>query len=136
MASTSRHALRGLPKAAAAASRARGTTRGSAPASNHGAPSPSPSVSPALASASPAATPAPAPTSASAAPPPSPPPIPSGETFAAETVPFVPDRSRVLLASDYVPAADYKAFALNTNVVNAYVTGQQNAEAAKKTAPD
>jgi len=111
-----------------------GAPKGSSLASNNAAPSPSPSVSPPLASASPAATPAPAPTSASAAPPPSPPPIPSGETFAAETVPFVPDRSRVLLASDYVPAADYKAFALNTNGVNSYVTGQQNEEAAKNTA--
>src|SRR6202022_738023 len=88
-------------------------------ASNNVAPSPPPSVAPSpaaspatpspLASTSPSPTPAPAPISASAAPSPAPPPVPSGEKLVAETVPFVPDRSRVILANDYLPAADYKA---------------------------
>jgi adenylate cyclase len=88
-------------------------------------------------SASTAPAPAPAPTMAAPAPPPpapSPPPIPSGETFAAETVPFVSDRTRVVLTNEYVPAADYKAFALNTNGVNVFVAGQPNEEAAKNAA--
>src|SRR4029077_12345859 len=65
-------------------------------------------------SASTAPTPAPAPTMAAPAPPPPPTPISSGEKFAAEAVPFVPDRTRIILANEYLPAADYKAFALNT----------------------
>jgi hypothetical protein len=102
-------------------------------ASNSAAPSLLASPSP-LASTSPSPTPAPAPTSASAAPPPAPSPIPSGEKLVAETVPFVPDRSRLLLANDYLPAADYKALALNANGVNFFVTGQQNEEVAKNSA--
>ena len=84
---------------------------------------------------SPSATPAPMPTMATP-PPPSPTSIPSGEKFAAETVPFVSDRSRVSFTNDYVPAADYKALALNTNGVNVFVSGQQNEEAAKNAALD
>jgi class 3 adenylate cyclase len=75
------------------------------------------------------ATPAPAP-----APPPSPPPIPPTEKFAAETVPFVTDRFRLTLAKDYTPAADYKALALGVTGNNAFVTAQQNEEAAKSSA--
>jgi adenylate cyclase len=75
------------------------------------------------------ATPAPAP-----APPPSPPPIPPTEKFAAETVPFVTDRFRATLVNDYAPAADYKALALVVTGNNAFVTGQQNEEAAKNSA--
>jgi class 3 adenylate cyclase len=82
----------------------------------------------------PSATPAPAPASGgNAAPPPSP-PIPSGERFAAETVPFVPDRTRLLLANEYASAADYKAFALNANGNNFFATAQPNEEAAKNAA--
>jgi len=84
---------------------------------------------------SPPATPAPMPTMATP-PPPSPTSIPSGEKFAAGTVPFVSDRSRVSFTNDYVPAADYKALALNTNGVNVFVSGQQNEEAAKNAALD
>jgi class 3 adenylate cyclase len=94
-------------------------SKGSSSASNVPAPA-----------ASPSATPTPAATSANAAPP----PIPSGEKFVPETVPFVPDRSRAILANEYVPAADYKAFALNPNGVNIFVASQQNEEAAKTAA--
>jgi class 3 adenylate cyclase len=114
-----------------------GGTKPSSLASNNLAPAPSPSVlpsplasSPPKPSPPPMPSPTPAPTSANAAPP----PAPSGERFVAETVPFVPDRSRAVLASEYVPAGDYKAFALNANGVNIFVAGQQSEEAAKNAA--
>lgn len=111
-----------------------GAPKASALASNIA--SPAPSLSP-PAPPAPSPTPVPAPTFASAPPsppPPSPPPGPSAEKFVAETVPFVPDRSRAVLASEYLPAADYKAFALNANGVNIFVAGQQSEEAAKNEA--
>jgi adenylate cyclase len=84
------------------------------------------------------ATPGQAPTLAKAEPPPqpppAPPPLPSSEKFVAGTVPFVPDRARLILANEYLPAADYKAFALNANGTNVFVSGQQNEEAAKNAA--
>jgi adenylate cyclase len=89
---------------------------------------PAPAPAPA-ATATPAPAPAPAPP-----PPPSPPPIPPTEKFAAETVPFVTDRFRLALAKDYTPAADYKALALVVTGNNAFVTGQQNEEAARSSA--
>jgi adenylate cyclase len=88
-------------------------------------PAPSPSAAP---------TPVPAPTTAAPAPPappPSPPPIPSGEKLDADTVPFVSDRTRIILTNEYLPAADFKAFALNANGVNVFIAGQPNEEAAK-----
>ena len=99
------------------------TSKQAAAAGNITAPAPSPS-----------ATPATTPTLARPAPPPSPPPIPSNERFAAETVPFVTDRAHTILAKDYAPAPDYKAFALNAHGTNAFVTGRQNEEDAKSAA--
>jgi hypothetical protein len=64
----------------------------------------------------------------------SPPPTPLSEKFAADAVPFVTDRFRLGLASEYAPAADYKAFALNVNGYNSIVSGQPSEEAAKKAA--
>jgi class 3 adenylate cyclase len=64
----------------------------------------------------------------------SPPPIAPDEKFAAETVPFVPDRIRLTWASEYAMAADHKALALNINGVSAPVTGQPSEEAAKSAA--
>jgi class 3 adenylate cyclase len=78
----------------------------------------------------PSATQAPAPTSANAAPP----PIPSGEKFVADTVPFVSDRTRLLLANEYAVAADHKALALNANGNNFFAIGQPNEEAARNSA--
>ena len=49
-------------------------------------------------------------------------------------MPFVSDRTRAMLANEYVPAADYKAFALNINGVTAFVVGQPSEEAAKTAA--
>jgi class 3 adenylate cyclase len=102
-----------------------GGSKAPSTASNMSAPAPSPSV-----------TPSPAPTQAKSAPPPpsSPLPVASSEKFTAETVPFVSDRARLTLARDYAPAADFKAFALTTTGINAFVAGQQNEEAAKSAA--
>lgn len=90
-------------------------------------------ASPAV-TAAPAASPAPAPapvTTAAAPPPPSPPPIPPSERFVAETVPIVPDRARIALAREYVPAGDYKAMAMTNGGINAFVINQPSVEAAK-----
>jgi class 3 adenylate cyclase len=104
-----------------------GASRESPAPVNVAASTPAPPVTPA---------PVPAPTAVAAAPPPplSPPPVASSEKFAAETVPFVPDRVRLALANEYAPAADYKAFAVNNAGVNALVTAQPNEEAAKAAA--
>lgn len=102
----------------------------SSSASKDSSPAPSPSLSPTPAPAPTTAAPAPSPPS----PAPSPPPMPSSEKFAADSVPYVGDRARLTLASEYVPAAGYKAFALNVNGVNVFVVGQSNEEAAKNAA--
>ena len=88
--------------------------------------------------AAPSASPAPPspPAKSAAATTPAPPPIPAGEKFEPNNVPFISDRSRLILANDYAPAANFKAFALNTNGVNIFVSGQQNEEAAKNAALD
>jgi adenylate cyclase len=95
------------------------------------------------ASASSAAVPAPLPPAAAAPPPvqtpakptppspPAPPPPLSAQKFTADSVPFVGDRVRLRLAMEYAPAAGDKALALTITGINAFVTGQPNAEAAK-----
>jgi len=97
-------------------------SKGSSSASNDAAPAPSPSAAPAATAAPKTAAPAPPPASAL---------IPSSEKFAAETVPFVSDRSRGTLANEYASAADTKALALNITGSYAFAVGQQNEEAAK-----
>jgi class 3 adenylate cyclase len=86
----------------------------------------------------PSATSTPVAAPATAAPPSapsaSPSPTPSSETFVAEAVPFITDRLRLALASEYAPAGDYKAFALNVNGYNSTVSGQPSEEAAKQAA--
>jgi class 3 adenylate cyclase len=78
---------------------------------------------------------APAPTSTPLSPPPpSPSPVPSSERFASDTVPFVTDRTRIVLANEYVAAADPKAFALNLNGIIGLASSQPNEEAAKSAA--
>ena len=59
------------------------------------------------------------------------PPCVSTDKFAAVNVPFISDRARTALASDYVPAGDYKAFALNLGGFSAFVIGQPSEEAAR-----
>jgi len=100
-----------------------GESKGQPSASNNVAPTPSPP-----------ATPAPTSAKAEPSPRPSPAPTPPGERLAAETVPFVGDRARLILANEYTPAADYKAFALNMTGINAYAANQPNEEAAKSAA--
>jgi class 3 adenylate cyclase len=100
--------------------------KASSSAGNNAPPMPSPSV--------PVQVLAPKSATSTPPPPPSPPPIPPSERIAAETVPFIGERARLALANDYVPAADYKAFALSTTGNNAFVTGQQNEAAAKNAA--
>ena len=51
-------------------------------------------------------------------------------------MPFVSSRTRTALASEYVPAADFKAFATNINGVNAFVTAQPSEEAARSSLPE
>jgi class 3 adenylate cyclase len=86
----------------------------------------------------PKATPAPSPTpsapQAGYTPAPGPPPIPSNERFAPETMPFVAERTRTLLTNEYVPAADYKAFAVTVSGVIGFSTGQASEEVAKTAA--
>jgi adenylate cyclase len=98
-------------------------------------PAPAPS---AVAAAAPAAAlPAVAPAPVSAAPPPpSSPMAASSEKFAAANIPFISDKVRASLASDYAPAADFKAFALNVGGLSASVTAQPSEEAAKSAAMD
>jgi len=78
--------------------------------------------------ATPAPTPSPAPTAAVA---PSAPPVAPGEKFVAASVPFISDRTRNTLASDYAPVGDFKAFSLNVGGFTGFVTGQSSEEAAK-----
>ena len=85
-------------------------------------PSPAP---PAIA----AAAPAPAATAAPSSP--SSPMVVSSEKFGVANIPFIGDKTRATLASDYAPAADFKAFSLNIGGFNAFVVGQPSEEAAK-----
>jgi adenylate cyclase len=86
------------------------------------------------ASSAPAASPAPAAKAAVPAPSPSPPMVVSSDKFAAASIPFISDKVRASLASDYAPAADFKALSLNIGGFNAFVTGQPSEEAAKSAA--
>ncbi len=100
-------------------------------------PAPSAAAAPPPAAALPAAapTPVPAATAAMVPPPsPSPPMVVSSEKFAAASIPFISDKVRASLASDYAPAADFKAFSLNIGGFNAFVTAQPSEEAAKSAA--
>jgi class 3 adenylate cyclase len=81
---------------------------------------------------SPSATPAPTPAlQATPTAAPGSPPISSNEKFTPETMPFVSDRSRAVLINDYVPGADYKAFAVTVSGVIGFAVGQASEEAAK-----
>ena len=91
-------------------------------------PSPAP---PAMA----APTSAPAATAAMVSPPsPTSPMVVSSDKLAAASIPFIGDKARATLASDYVPATDFKAFSLNVGGFSAFVTAQPSEEAAKAAA--
>jgi adenylate cyclase len=85
-------------------------------------------------STTPVAAPPVTPSAAASAPPSSLPPLSSGEKFAAESVPFVTDRIRAVLANEYVAAAEPKAFALNLNGIIGLSSSQPNEEAGKSAA--
>jgi len=90
---------------------------------------------PSKAAAASNASPAPstlAPAATAAVPPP--PMVASPEKFAAASIPFVGDKIRAVLASEYAPAGGFKAFALSIAGVNAFVTAQPSEEAAKSAA--
>jgi class 3 adenylate cyclase len=106
-------------------------------ASSAPSPAPSAAAAPPPPAASPAAAPTPVPAATAAMvplPSPSPPMVVSSDKFAAVSIPFVSDKTRTTLASDYAPAADFKAFALNIGGFNAFVTAQPSEEAAKSAA--
>jgi class 3 adenylate cyclase len=81
-----------------------------------------------------APTPAPAATVSPPAPSPTSPMVVSSDKLAAASIPFIGDKARAALASDYVPAADFKAFSLNVGGFSAFVTAQPSEEAAKAAA--
>ena len=60
--------------------------------------------------------------------------VASADKLAAAVVPFVSDKTRASLATEYLPAADFKAFALNVGGFNALVTAQPSEEAARNAA--
>ncbi len=91
----------------------------------------------AVAAASPAVTSAAVPSAPAAVatvPPPSTPIAVSSDRLAAASIPFISDKARATLASDYIPAADFKAFALNVGGFSASVSAQPSEEAAKSAA--
>jgi hypothetical protein len=92
------------------------------------APAPTPAPRPA-----PAPSPAPAPPTA-AQPAPSQPPATAG-TLVPETVPFIADRARESIRSEYLPAPDHKALAISFNRAG-FTTGQADDETAKAAALD
>src|SRR5258708_8847371 len=101
-------------------------------ASNSTSPTVTPTTVPApVATATPTPSPTLTPKAAVPAPAPSPPPIASGEKFVAASVPFLSDRTRGTLASDYAPVGDFKAVSVNAGGFNGFVTGKASEEAAK-----
>jgi adenylate cyclase len=88
-------------------------------------PAPKPSSAPGPGAASTAAAPSP---------PAGPPSVASGEKFDPQAVPFIGARARANLASEYVPGADFKAFAVTVGGTPGFVVGQPNEEAAKTAA--
>ena len=108
-----------------------------APGSNASPPSASsaaPASTPVAPPATAAPTPLPATKTTASTPAPSSPMVVSSDKFAAASVPFIGDKPRAALVTDYVPAADFKAFSLNVGGFSAYVTGQPSEEAARSAA--
>jgi hypothetical protein len=52
-----------------------------------------------------------------------------------ETVPFIPDRERLAIRSDYLPGADHKALAVSL-LLSGFITGQPDDETARQIAID
>jgi class 3 adenylate cyclase len=99
------------------------------------APAPLPSAAPVPpASAAPRPAPSPTPAVTPAVRPPASAPTPASDKFSPDDVPFITDRVRLNLANEYVPAGDFKAFAINNIGVPGFVVGQASEEAAKNAA--
>jgi class 3 adenylate cyclase len=64
------------------------------------------------------------------------PPAASGGKIPVDTVPFIGERLRAYLSSDYAGAGDYKAFALNIGGFTGSSLNQPNEEAARNAALD
>jgi adenylate cyclase len=79
-------------------------------------------------------SPSPTPTQSAQTPSPGAASIAAGDKFVPEVVPFVSDRVRLNLASEYASGADYKAFALNPLGIPGMVVGQPSEEAARTAA--
>ncbi|HEX7925399.1 MAG TPA: adenylate/guanylate cyclase domain-containing protein [Bradyrhizobium sp.] len=93
--------------------------------------SPAPLVAPSpSAMTAPAAKPALPPQLAASAPP----SITSGDKLATDIIPFVSDRTRIALATEYLTAGDSKALAININGFAGWSVAQPNADAAKTSA--
>jgi hypothetical protein len=60
------------------------------------------------------------------------PPVAATENLLPEAVPYISDRDRAAIRTDYLPAPDYKAFAIGTRL--GFATGQASEEAAKTSA--
>src|SRR5262249_21824889 len=58
-------------------------------------------------------------------------PPPSGERFSAETVPFIGDKARLALASNYTRGADHRALAVTISGVFDFVVGRPSEEDAR-----
>jgi class 3 adenylate cyclase len=82
-----------------------------------------------------ATAPTPETAAAAVAPPVSSPALPTGERFSADLVPFVFDRTRAVLANEYVAAGEPKALALNQNGLIGLASAATE-EAAKSAALD
>lgn len=110
-----------------------------APAPSATAVAAAPSPMPGMAAKAPMPTPTPMtiPTAtpmAAASPMPMPSSTATAGKFAAELVPFVSERVRAYLASDYSAAADFKAFALNVGGFSGSALNQPNEEIARSMA--
>jgi class 3 adenylate cyclase len=75
-----------------------------------------------------------APAIAAAAPPSSSPIAVSSDKLGAANIPFIGDKARAALASEYSPAAGFKAFALNIAGISASAVAQPSEEVAKTAA--
>ncbi|WP_342725631.1 adenylate/guanylate cyclase domain-containing protein [Bradyrhizobium sp. B097] len=65
-----------------------------------------------------------------------PPPIASGDKLATDIVPFVSDRTRIALATEFLPAGNSKAIALNINGFVGWSVAQPSEDVAKTAALD
>ena len=96
-----------------------------------GSQTPLPTPTPKSSSSAPPSPPA---VSQPVTPPPSPSMVVSTEKFAAANVPFLSEKARATLGTEYVPAADFKAVSLNVGGFSAFVIAQPSEEAAKTAA--